>query len=140
MTDVTAKTISGYKYKVEATAGKFTLVADQPTSAGGNDSGPNPKELLQIAIATCTVQTIIWSKEHRKWDIQEISATVVLQSVTNPNAQELDGTIPNIDIKIEVKGNLTDKELQAIAQTASRCPVLRWITDPVLVTKSIAKV
>lgn len=140
MTDVTAKTISGYKYKVEATAGKFTLVADQPTTAGGNDSGPNPKELLQMAIAACTVQTIIWSKDHRKWDIDEITAIVTLKTADNSSSSEPNGAIPNIDITIEVKGNLSDQQLQAIAKTASRCPVLRYITDPVLVTKSIAKV
>jgi putative redox protein len=140
MTDVTAKTVPGYKYKVETTANKFTVVADQPAAAGGNDLGPNPKELLQMAIAACTVQTIIWSKDHRKWDINEITATVTLKSADSSSSSEPDGAIPNIHITIEVKGNLSDQQLQAIAKTASRCPVLRFITDPVLVTKSIAKV
>ncbi len=138
MAQVTSKLVQGTTYKVEAQIGNFTLTSDQPQSVGGNDSGPSPKDFLLTAIGACTIQTIRMVAAKRNWDVQEMSVTVTISEVADPN--NAGGKITLIDELIEVKGNLSQADLDAIEKTAGRCPVLKIITDPKLVQKKAVKV
>ena len=138
---VTSKLVSGTNYKVETTAGIFTITADQPQSVGGNSSGPNPKELLLASIGACSVQTIKMAAAKYKWDIQELSIEVSINEIDDPDPSKPKGSkITQIDELIEVKGNLSQAELDAIERTVVRCPVLGIITGPKLVQKKAVKV
>ncbi|MGE3919773.1 MAG: OsmC family protein [Gammaproteobacteria bacterium] len=46
------------QYAQEIIIGPHTLVADEPTSVGGNDLGPSPYDFLLTALGTCTSMTI----------------------------------------------------------------------------------
>ncbi len=138
MAQVTSKLVSGTNYKVEAQIGSFTLTSDQPQSVGGNDSGPSPKDFLLTAIGACTIQTVRKVAAKRNWDVQEMSVTVTISEVDDPN--KAGGKITLIDELIEVKGNLSQADLDAIEKTAGRCPVLKIITEPKLVQKKAVKV
>jgi len=138
MGKITASLAGGHKYKVEAQASGHTLVSDQPLSVGGNSSGPNPKEYLQIAIAACTIQTLMMVKDQRKWDIQELKVDVSIVEVVDPTDSTV--KIPQIDVAISVKGNLTQSELQSIERTAGKCPVIKLVQDKKLVAKSVTKI
>ncbi|MBX6326252.1 MAG: OsmC family protein, partial [Chthoniobacterales bacterium] len=45
-------------FKQEIVAGKHRLLADEPESAGGTDSGPDPYDYLLAALGACTSMTI----------------------------------------------------------------------------------
>ncbi|CAN5451030.1 hypothetical protein BH11CYA1_BH11CYA1_36630 [soil metagenome] len=138
MATVTSKLVGGTNYKVEAQAGGFTLVSDQPQSVGGNGTGPSPKDFLLAAIGACTIQTIRMVAAKRKWDVQEMSVTVTISDIDDPSAPGTKITL--IEELIEVKGNLSQADLDAIEKTAGRCPVLKIITEPKLVQKRAVKV
>ena len=42
---------------VEASARQFTFLVDEPPTFGGDDSGPNPEELVLAAVGACQVIT-----------------------------------------------------------------------------------
>jgi putative redox protein len=141
MATVTSKLVSGTNYKVEAQAGGFTLVSDQDQSVGGNGTGPSPKDFLLAAIGACTIQTIRMVAAKRKWDVQEMSVTVTISEIDDPSKPAgSNAKITLIEELIEVKGSLSQADLDAIEKTAGRCPVLKIITEPKLVQKRTVKV
>ena len=131
MASVTVQPVSGHKYQLNITAGKHTIVADQPTQAGGSDGGMNPKEILLAAIGACVAQTIIMVASQKNMDLQELTVKV---SYTKPNKQEV------YEEEIEVKGNLSQTELDAIKRAAERCPVVKSFTGTKTVKASVTKI
>ncbi|MGD9680910.1 MAG: OsmC family protein [Candidatus Obscuribacterales bacterium] len=130
MAQATVKPVQGHKYKLEIDTGGHTVVADQPTAAGGSGTGPDPKELLAGALGACAAQTILMMAPTRKWDIKELTVTVTISR---------NGDQDVVDEVIEVKGNLTQKELDAIKRLGERCPVMRLFTGTKTVTATITK-
>ncbi len=45
-------------YLVESVAGSFQIISDVKGDLGGKDLGPNPHELLEAALVSCTVMTM----------------------------------------------------------------------------------
>ena len=46
------------RYAQRITAGRHVLTADEPTSIGGDDTGPNPYDLFLAALGACTSMTL----------------------------------------------------------------------------------
>ncbi len=134
MAQVTTKPVSGLPLRLEVDTGTHKFICDQPVSDGGSGGGPNPKDLLAASLATCTAQTILINKPKRKWDIQELAVTV---SITYPNGASADSDITE---NIEVKGNLSQPELDAIKRTAERCPVYKLIFGTKTINAKVTKV
>lgn len=119
MAQVIIKHVAGLKFQVQADTGSHQIISDQPVSAGGADGGANPKELVLAGLGACTIQTILMVAPRRKWDIQDL---VVNVGITYPNGPSGD---PAVTEDIQVKGNLTQTELDDIKRTAEKCPVYK---------------
>lgn len=123
MANVNVKTVGGKKFQLSITAGQHTFTCDQPKSVGGDDGGPGPKELALAGLGACVAQTIMMVAPKRKWDIKSLSVKV---SISYPKGSNGD---PKIEEEIEVQGNLTASELDAIKRVASRCPVYKLFME-----------
>src|SRR5262249_3775082 len=64
------------RYQNIAVAGRHRLIADEPVSVGGLDSGPNPYDYLSIALGACTAMTLRVYAQHKKIDLGRISIAV----------------------------------------------------------------
>jgi putative redox protein len=53
---VSARRRKGYAHSL--TAGRHTLIADEPPDKGGTDTGATPGQLLALSLASCTAITI----------------------------------------------------------------------------------
>ncbi|MBX3151990.1 OsmC family protein [Candidatus Obscuribacterales bacterium] len=133
MAQVTVKQVTGQKFQVECNSGTHTFISDQPVSAGGADGGPNPKDLFLAGLGACTVQTILIVAPRRNWDIQEL---VVKVGVTYPNGTAAD---PVVTEDIEVKGNLSQADLDAIKRTAEKCPVYKLMFGSKTLAATVTK-
>lgn len=69
---VTVTTAEG-DYAQTITVRQHTLAADEPTSAGGTDTGPDPYELLLASLGACTAMTVQMYAQRKDWPLAAVS-------------------------------------------------------------------
>ena len=138
MAKITVTPTPGFKYRLDIDTGKYQLVADQPSSVGGADGGPDPKELALAGLGACTAQTILMVAPQRNWDIQELIVKVSIAYQNDPTAGG-NTKLPVITEEIEVKGNLTPNELDAIKRVAGKCPIYKLFVGSKRIDTSVVK-
>jgi putative redox protein len=100
------------------------LIADEPLSKGGGDTGFAPQELLAASLAACTGATLRMYAIHKEWDLQdaEVHVTLDWDPETNTTA---------INRSIKLTGNLDEKQLERLMRVAEACPVHKIISHPI---------
>lgn len=120
---------------------KFSLVADEPSSVGGDDLGPSPYEYLNAGLGACTVMTLKLYAERKNWDLKEVFVylTYSKRDVSEQNIEsEALSKIDFIDKKIKLVGNLDEKQRNKLIQIAAKCPVHKTLQSEVVIeTKEI---
>jgi putative redox protein len=114
------------KYRTEITAGGQTLVADEPTSAGGAGGAPTPYDLLLGSIGACTAMTLRMYADRKGWPLE--SVTVRLRTA-NSHADDCVNCVDKpvgmhaIEREVELEGALDDEQRERLMLIADRCPV-----------------
>ena len=57
--------------------GRFSVVVDEPESAGGTDTGPQPTDLLLASITSCMALSIAWVAKKRGIELSGLEVTGV---------------------------------------------------------------
>lgn len=104
------------KYQVEARVGGVAFLIDEPLSAGGLGSGPNPYDLLSAALGACTTMTIRLYADHKGWPLRRVE-TVVRHSRSGLNTKD------RFDLEVTLQGDLDQIQRARILEIAERCPV-----------------
>ncbi len=119
---------------------KHSMIADEPTSVGGDDFGPSPYEYLNAGLAACTVMTLKMYAQRKQWDLQEVFV-YISHSKKHSEELELDieepGYLDHISKKLKFVGNLDASQKQRLKEIASRCPVHKTIASKVVFDTSI---
>ncbi len=119
---------------------KHSMIADEPTSVGGDDFGPSPYEYLNAGLAACTVMTLKMYAQRKQWDLQEVFV-YISHSKKHSDELELDieepGYLDHISKKLKFVGNLDASQKQRLKEIASRCPVHKTIASKVVFDTSI---
>ena len=125
MARITASLTTGMA--VRLSNGRHEWKADEPISAGGSDTGPNPYELLLGSLGACTCITIAWYCQFKKLPLESVNATYDLSRVHADDCKECDipdrGFIEKITSNVNIEGNFDDSQRKRLAQIAERCPV-----------------
>ncbi|AWV99230.1 bifunctional alpha/beta hydrolase/OsmC family protein [Arcticibacterium luteifluviistationis] len=118
---------------------KHSLIADEPSSVGGDDFGPNPYELLNAGLAACTVMTLKLYAQRKKWDLQEVYVYI---SHSKKHSDDISvettkvGQLDLINKKLKFIGNLTEEQSLRLKEIASKCPVHRTLTSDAIVIET----
>ncbi|MCL6265520.1 bifunctional alpha/beta hydrolase/OsmC family protein [Flagellimonas myxillae] len=113
-------------FTTQMKVGNHYMVADEPTSYGGNDFGPSPYELVSAGLSACTAMTIQMYAKRKGWPIDNVE---VHTSYSKTHAQdcencEADNTkIDTFHREIKLTANLDEKQKARIMQIADKCPV-----------------
>ena len=102
-------------WRVELRAGAHQLVADEPASNGGGDSGPSPFGLLLSGLAACTAMTLRMYAEHKGWTLTAIDVDVQYDVADNDEA--------SIERTITLPADLPPEQRDRLADIAERTPV-----------------
>ncbi len=119
---------------------KHTLLADEPESAGGNDFGPSPYDLLSAGLAACTVMTLKLYAERKKWDLQEVYAYITYSKKHSEDLLSDEKTPPRFDHllkKLKFVGNLDNQQKEKLKEIASKCPVHRTLLSDIVIDTEI---
>ncbi|HTD06394.1 OsmC family protein [Undibacterium sp.] len=94
--------------------GEHRLLTDVSAALGGDDSGPEPHDLLAAALGACTALTVTMYARRKQMDLQDIDVRI-------QHGQQEDVYVFTRSIKF--LGNLTEDEQVRLTEIAKKCPV-----------------
>lgn len=120
------------RYQQEVHIGQHCLLADEPASMGGDDSGPAPFDFLLTALGACTAITLRMYAERKQLPLDRVSVTLRHDKV------DVDGVRRDrIERLISLTGDLGPAERQRLLEIAEKCPIHRALGQPPLIVSSL---
>ena len=114
--------------------GRHLLVADEPASAGGNDRGPGPYELLLMALGACTTMTLRLYADRKGWPLARTRVRLCHRRIHANDCADCEtklGVLDRIELVIELEEPLNDPQRQRLLEIANMCPVHRTFTSEI---------
>jgi len=114
--------------------GPHHLVADEPASYGGTDSGPSPYDFILAALGACTSMTIGLYARKRKWALEKITVSLKHSKIHAKDCDDCEtkeGRIDRIDLEIHLDGNLSEEQRTKLMEVAGKCPIHQTLTHEI---------
>jgi len=119
---VTVNTLNSENFRHSVNINKHELFTDLPTSLGGDDSAPSPHDYFDAALGACKALTLKLYAQKK-----DIPLTGVTVEVTHDSSEEQKGKY-KLNVKLTLKGVLTDAQRDELHGVADRCPVHKLMT------------
>lgn len=113
-------------FTTQMKVGNHYMIADEPTSYGGNDFGPSPYELVSAGLSACTVMTIQMYARRKGWPVDNVEVHTSYSKSHAEDCANCESDQAKIDTfhrEIKLTGSLDDKQKARIMQIADKCPV-----------------
>ncbi|PHR12796.1 MAG: osmotically inducible protein C [Aequorivita sp.] len=120
--------------------GDHNLIADEPTSFGGNNFGPSPYEFLSAGLAACTVMTIQMYARRKKWNVENVTCHINYSKDHAVDCEHCEDDSAKIDTftrEIKLEGNLSEEQKTRLLQIADKCPVHKTLHTKAQVITSL---
>ena len=134
MADVIVRSLDNLRQEIAA--GPHTLYADEPADSGGDDSGPDPYELLLGALGACTSMTLTLYARRKRWPLEHVEVRLSHRRDYAQDCANCPDTVAKIDIierRITLRGALDEAQRARLLEIAEQCPVHRTLTGTIKV-------
>jgi putative redox protein len=135
-TVVVGETGQGKFANVISVGGRHSLLADEPVSYGGTDTGPTPYDLMLAGLGACKTMTMRLYAEHKGFPLDRVRVTLKHDKIHADDCAACEtnaGRIDRIQAEIEVIGDMDEETRRKIADIAEKCPVHRTLNSEVLI-------
>lgn len=117
-------------YQTLIHSGRHELLADEPASVGGTDTGPNPYQLLLASIGACKAITLRMYADRKGWPLEKVAIALRHDRRHDQDCDNCDSPamIEVIDIELQLIGDLSPAQRERLTEIADRCPVHRTLS------------
>lgn len=105
------------KLAMAVSLGGHGFLSDVPASSGGDDLGPDPHDLFDAALASCTALTVLMYAQRKGWALTDIEV-----EIDRDNRDEKMG-VYRLQRRIALFGTLSDEERSKLIEIADKCPI-----------------
>ncbi len=137
---VTVRETRNSKFQNTVTIGPHHLLADEPHSAGGDDTGPGPYDFVLAGLGACKSMTMRLYAERKSFPLERATVTLNHSKIHAEDCAECEtkeGMLDQIDVAIGLEGPLDADQRKRILEIADRCPVHRTLTSEIrIVTRA----
>lgn len=110
--------------------GPHRLFTDVPVALGGDDTGPEPHDLLAAALAACTALTVTMYAKRKGWPLDDIDVRI--------EHGKLDLAYV-LTRRIAYIGSLSPEQRDMLTAVANKCPVHKTLSGEMrIVTEDVS--
>jgi len=122
------------RFEQEISIGRHRLLADEPVSVGGLDSGPAPYDLLLAGLGACTSMTLRLYAERKSLPLDRVTVRLSHSKVHAADCESCEtkeGILDRIERVVTLEGELDDDQRARLLEIADKCPVHRTLTSEI---------
>ena len=122
------------RFEQEISIGRHRLLADEPVSVGGLDSGPAPYDLLLAGLGACTSMTLRLYAERKSLPLDRVTVRLSHSKVHAADCESCEtkeGMLDRIERVVTLEGELDDDQRARLLEIADKCPVHRTLTSEI---------
>jgi len=112
-----------FKHTVQVREHQLTV--DEPLDIGGQDTGPDPQELLAVSLASCTAITMEMYAARKGWDIGHVEVDVEYSPAER-------GCPTKFELVMRLPEDLPEEQVECLRVIAAKCPVHRVLDGEVM--------
>ncbi|NNG05362.1 MAG: alpha/beta fold hydrolase [Inquilinus sp.] len=118
------------KFQQAVAIGPHRLVADEPESYGGKDTGPSPYDLLLAGLGACTAMTVRLYADRKKWPLEKTEVVLrheKMHAEDCADCETREGRIDHITRELRFHGDLDAEQRAKLLEISEKCPVHRTL-------------
>ncbi len=128
------------KFQQDVINGPHRMLADEPPSVGGTDTGPTPYGYLLAGLGACSSMTVRMYADRKKWPLEHVSVSLRHDKIHATDCEECetrDGKVDKIEREIALTGPLDDAQRARLLEIADKCPVHRTLHSEVQIVSRL---
>ncbi|MEX0928062.1 MAG: OsmC family protein [Balneolales bacterium] len=128
------------QFKTVMTVGSHELIADEPEPSGGADLGPDPYDLLLMALGSCSAITMRLYAKRKNWPLEDVYIELRHYKTHAKDClecEEKDARLDKIEKEIIVKGNLNEEQNNKLLEISKKCPVQRTLLGQIQIESTL---
>jgi len=129
------------KFQQAVSIGPHRMLADEPVSAGGEDTGPGPYDFLLAGLGACTSMTMRLYADRKALPLDRVTVTLKHSKIHAQDCAECEtkeGLLDQIDRVIAMDGALDAEQRKKLLEIADKCPVHRTLHSEIrIVTRAV---
>lgn len=123
-------------------ARNHTIIADEPTDAGGTDTGMTPTELMLGALGACAAITMRLYAQRKGWALEGVEidlSTARYKADAYPRYTGEGDFVHEFMQRIQITGDLDEAQKHRLLEIAGKCPVHKAIFEPKVMIEEIVE-
>lgn len=122
--------------------GPHRLIADEPESVGGRDTGPGPYDFLLAGLGACTAMTLRMYADRKLLPLDKARVVLSHRKIHAQDCADCEtksGKIDEIRREITLYGDLDPEQRRKLLEIADKCPVHRTLESEIQVVTAETK-